>query len=81
MKYVRFCIKNGVPDTTEDKINRLNENAHPKEFINDGNPETSWISADNIYQAGGFHITIDLENEYEVGTASSIILKRSFHIN
>ena len=67
INFRRFCIKNGVSEATEDKINRLNDKAHPKEFINDGDSDTAWLTNTNIYQQGGLQVIIDLQNgEYEV---------------
>ena len=56
-----------MSEATEDKMNRLNEKAHPKEFINDGDSDTAWLTNTNVYQQGGLPVTIDLQNgEYEV---------------
>lgn len=62
----RFCIPNGVPDTTPHRRLRLHEHAYPLQYLNDGDYSTYWIS-NNFYMRGGVSLTIDLENgEYEV---------------
>lgn len=64
--YRRFCIPNGVPVTTEYRRLRLNEEAHPLAYMNDGDSSTTWISG-VVYMPGGIMITLDLENgEYQV---------------
>ncbi|XP_077967518.1 usherin-like isoform X1 [Styela clava] len=62
----RYCIPNGLPDTTEDRRLRLHEDAHPLGYINDGDYGTFWISS-NFYMPGGVTMTIDMENgEYQI---------------
>ncbi|XP_071962430.1 usherin-like isoform X2 [Antedon mediterranea] len=59
----RYCIPNGVSDTTSDQMYRLDENAHPLTFANDGDLGSYWVSSftDNVI------LQIDLQNgEYQV---------------
>ncbi|XP_071494817.1 LOW QUALITY PROTEIN: usherin-like [Diadema antillarum] len=58
-----YCLKNGEPDTSPDQISRINQDAHPLQFANDGDLGSYWVStlADNI--------TIDItlgSREYQV---------------
>uniref|UniRef100_W5NGL3 Usherin n=1 Tax=Lepisosteus oculatus TaxID=7918 RepID=W5NGL3_LEPOC len=66
----RYCIPNGVEDTTNDRVLRLNLDAHPLHYINDNDIGTSWISAvfSNMSQLeNGVTITFDLQNgQYQV---------------
>ncbi|XP_060102758.1 usherin [Heteronotia binoei] len=66
----RYCIPNGADDTTNDRVLRLNPEAHPLSYINDNDIGTSWISSvfRNAEQLNnGVTITIDLENgQYQV---------------
>ncbi|KAG3258086.1 usherin, transcript variant X1 [Ictidomys tridecemlineatus] len=66
----RYCIPNGAQDTTNDRVLRLNPEAHPLSFINDNDISTSWIShvLTNITQLNqGVTISMDLENgQYQV---------------
>nr|XP_056708935.1 usherin [Euleptes europaea] len=66
----RYCIPNGADDTTNDRVLRLNPEAHPLSYINDNDIGTSWISSvfRNTEQLNnGVTITIDLENgQYQV---------------
>ncbi|XP_062981457.1 usherin [Elgaria multicarinata webbii] len=66
----RYCIPNGADDTTNDRVLRLNPEAHPLSYINDNDIGTSWISS--VFRTteqlnNGVTITIDLENgQYQV---------------
>ncbi|XP_041108645.1 usherin [Polyodon spathula] len=66
----RYCIPNGADDTTNDRVLRLNLDAHPLNYINDNDIGTSWISSvfTNLTQLdNGVTITFDLLNgEYQV---------------
>ncbi|RXN00888.1 Usherin [Acipenser ruthenus] len=66
----RYCIPNGADDTTNDRVLRLNLDAHPLNYINDNDIGTSWISTvfTNLTQLeNGVTITFDLLNgEYQV---------------
>ncbi|XP_004700202.1 usherin [Echinops telfairi] len=66
----RFCISNDAEDTTEDRVSRLNSEAHPLSFVNDNDFGTSWVSRifTNITQLNqGVTLSIDLENgQYQV---------------
>ncbi|XP_042331708.1 LOW QUALITY PROTEIN: usherin [Sceloporus undulatus] len=66
----RYCIPNIADDTTNDRVLRLNPEAHPLSYINDNDIGTSWISSvfNTIEQVNrGIIITIDLENgQYQV---------------
>ncbi|KAL0969312.1 hypothetical protein UPYG_G00225390 [Umbra pygmaea] len=66
----RYCIPNAVEDTTNNRVLRLNLNAHPVSYINDQDMGTTWVS--NILTGvqeldQGLTITIDLVNgQYQV---------------
>uniref|UniRef100_A0A663LW22 Usherin n=1 Tax=Athene cunicularia TaxID=194338 RepID=A0A663LW22_ATHCN len=66
----RYCIPNGADDTTNDRVLRLNAEAHPLYYINDDDIGTTWISSVFANTAGldhGISITIDLQNgQYQV---------------
>ncbi|CAG11042.1 unnamed protein product, partial [Tetraodon nigroviridis] len=65
----RYCISNGVEDTTNDRVLRLNLNAHPLSYMNDQDMGTSWISKIMSPQEldEGVTITLDLANgQYQV---------------
>ncbi|XP_025048439.1 usherin-like, partial [Alligator sinensis] len=66
----RYCIPNGADDTTNDRVLRLNPDAHPLHYINDDDIGTSWISSvfTNVTHLNrGVIITIDLQNgQYQV---------------
>ncbi|KAI5940642.1 Usherin [Manis javanica] len=66
----RFCIPNDAEDTTNNRVLRLNPDAHPLSFINDNDVGTSWISHvfTNVTQLNqGVTISIDLENgQYQI---------------
>lgn len=65
----RYCIPNGVEDTTNDRVLRLNLNAHPLSYMNDQDMGTSWISKIMSTQEldEGVAITLDLANgQYQV---------------
>ena len=57
-----FCIHNGVPDNTVDKVSRLNSDSHPLEYLNDGDSNTIWVSAflDDVT------IQVDLGDQFQV---------------
>ncbi|KAL7987368.1 hypothetical protein Chor_006287 [Crotalus horridus] len=61
----RYCIPNGADDTTNDRVLRLNPEAHPLSYINDNDIGTTWISSifsTTEHLRHGVTITIDLEN-------------------
>uniref|UniRef100_A0A4W3GBB6 Laminin N-terminal domain-containing protein n=1 Tax=Callorhinchus milii TaxID=7868 RepID=A0A4W3GBB6_CALMI len=61
----RYCIPNGADDTTDDRVLRLNSDAHPLDYINDNDIGTSWISlvfTDLAELDNGVTITFDLQN-------------------
>ncbi|CAH1791583.1 unnamed protein product, partial [Owenia fusiformis] len=58
----RYCIRNGVPDNTGDESLRLNDDAHPLEYLNDGDSNSIWVSA----ILDDTTITIDLLDQYQV---------------
>uniref|UniRef100_F6UDP9 Usherin n=1 Tax=Monodelphis domestica TaxID=13616 RepID=F6UDP9_MONDO len=66
----RYCLPNDADDTTNDRVLRLNSEAHPLSYINDNDIGTSWIS--HVFKnmtelENGVAITIDLENgQYQV---------------
>ncbi|KAJ8400311.1 hypothetical protein AAFF_G00396940 [Aldrovandia affinis] len=66
----RYCIANGAEDTTNNRVLRLNLNAHPLSYINDNDIGTGWISS--VFSGpeqlnNGITITFDLENgQYQV---------------
>ncbi|XP_419417.5 usherin isoform X2 [Gallus gallus] len=66
----RYCIPNGADDTTNDRVLRLDAEAHPLYYINDDDIGTTWISSVFANAAGldhGVSITIDLQNgQYQV---------------
>ncbi|XP_045715406.1 usherin [Phyllostomus hastatus] len=66
----RYCIPNGVEDTTSNRVLRLSPDAHPLSFVNDNDVGTSWVSRvfTNISQLNrGVTVSIDLENgQYQV---------------
>nr|XP_018671138.2 usherin isoform X1 [Ciona intestinalis] len=63
----RYCIPNGVPDTSPQRRLRVDPDAHPLAYINDDDSSTTWISSLGIYMPGGLTININLENgEYEI---------------
>ncbi|XP_070842368.1 usherin [Chaetodon trifascialis] len=65
----RYCIPNGVEDTTNDRVLRLNLNAHPLTYINDQDMGTTWVSKIMTTQEldEGVTITVDLANgQYQV---------------
>uniref|UniRef100_A0A4W4GYM7 Usher syndrome 2A (autosomal recessive, mild) n=1 Tax=Electrophorus electricus TaxID=8005 RepID=A0A4W4GYM7_ELEEL len=66
----RYCIPNGASDTTDDRVLRLNLDAHPLHYINDGDMGTAWVSSVLSTQEEldqGVTVTIDLQNgEYQV---------------
>uniref|UniRef100_A0A8D0CXS0 Usherin n=1 Tax=Sander lucioperca TaxID=283035 RepID=A0A8D0CXS0_SANLU len=66
---VRYCIPNGVEDTTSDRVLRLNINAHPLSYINDQDMGTTWLSKIMTTEEmdEGITITVDLANgQYQV---------------
>ncbi|MED6293299.1 hypothetical protein CHARACLAT_009210 [Characodon lateralis] len=65
----RYCIPNAVEDTTNDRVLRLNINAHPLSYINDQDMGTMWVSKVMSLQEldEGVTITVDLANgQYQV---------------
>ncbi|KAG9336282.1 hypothetical protein JZ751_002629, partial [Albula glossodonta] len=66
----RYCIPNNAEDTTNNRVLRLNLDAHPLSYINDNDIGTGWIS--NVFSSTdqlnkGVVITFDLENgQYQV---------------
>uniref|UniRef100_H2YEQ8 Usherin n=1 Tax=Ciona savignyi TaxID=51511 RepID=H2YEQ8_CIOSA len=63
----RYCIPNGVPDTSPLRRLRVDPDAHPLAYINDDDSSTTWISSLGIYMPGGLTVNIDLENgEYQI---------------
>uniref|UniRef100_A0A3Q0RBB8 Usher syndrome 2A (autosomal recessive, mild) n=1 Tax=Amphilophus citrinellus TaxID=61819 RepID=A0A3Q0RBB8_AMPCI len=65
----RYCIPNAVEDTTNDRVLRLNLNAHPLSYINDQDMGTTWVSKIMTTQEldDGVTITVDLANgQYQV---------------
>ncbi|XP_077419247.1 usherin isoform X1 [Vanacampus margaritifer] len=65
----RYCIPNAVEDTTNDRVLRLNLNAHPLAYVNDQDMGTIWRSKLMTTQEldEGFTITVDLANgQYQV---------------
>ncbi|XP_069708870.1 usherin-like isoform X2 [Phaenicophaeus curvirostris] len=66
----RYCIPNGADDTTNDRVLRLDAEAHPLYYINDDDIGTTWISsvfASTESLDHGVSITIDLQNgQYQV---------------
>uniref|UniRef100_A0A3B4GLD9 Laminin N-terminal domain-containing protein n=1 Tax=Pundamilia nyererei TaxID=303518 RepID=A0A3B4GLD9_9CICH len=66
----RYCIPNAVEDTTNDRVLRLNLNAHPLSYINDQDMGTTWVSKIMTAQEldEGVTITVDLANgQYQTG--------------
>ena len=61
--HTEYCIRNGVPDNTGDEVLRLNADAHPLEYINDGDVNNCWISTflDDVT------IEVDLGDQFQVG--------------
>ncbi|XP_078016774.1 usherin [Epinephelus lanceolatus] len=65
----RYCIPNGVEDTTNDRVLRLNLNAHPLSYINDRDMGTTWLSKIMTTEEldEGVTITVDLVNgQYQI---------------
>nr|XP_061796460.1 usherin-like [Nerophis lumbriciformis] len=65
----RYCIPNAVEDTTNDRVLRLNPNAHPLPYINDKDMGTTWRSNLMTTQEldKRFTVTIDFANgQYQV---------------
>ncbi|XP_008295345.1 usherin-like, partial [Stegastes partitus] len=65
----RYCIPNAVDDTTNDRVLRLNLNAHPLSYINDQDMGTTWLSKIMTTQEldEGVTITVDLANgQYQI---------------
>ncbi|GFR82553.1 usherin [Elysia marginata] len=56
------CIKNGGVATTTDTAPRLSRNAHPLEYLNDGNSNSMWISS----YLNEVEIEVDLGDEFQV---------------
>nr|XP_011759520.1 usherin isoform X1 [Macaca nemestrina] len=66
----RYCIPNDAGDTADNRVSRLNPEAHPLSFVNDNDVGTSWVSNvfTNVTQLNqGVTISVDLENgQYQV---------------
>uniref|UniRef100_A0A3Q3EF52 Usher syndrome 2A (autosomal recessive, mild) n=1 Tax=Labrus bergylta TaxID=56723 RepID=A0A3Q3EF52_9LABR len=65
----RYCIPSSVEDTTNDRVSRLNLNAHPLSYINDQDMGTTWLSKIMSTQEldRGVTITVDFVNgQYQV---------------
>uniref|UniRef100_A0A672FK37 Usher syndrome 2A (autosomal recessive, mild) n=1 Tax=Salarias fasciatus TaxID=181472 RepID=A0A672FK37_SALFA len=65
----RYCIPNAVEDTTNDRVLRLNLNAHPLSYINDHDMGTTWLSKVMTKHEldEGVTITVDLANgQYQI---------------
>ncbi|XP_070688414.1 usherin [Pempheris klunzingeri] len=65
----RYCIPNGIEDITNDRVLRLNLNAHPLSYINDQDMGTTWLSKIMTTQEldQGVTLTVDLANgQYQV---------------
>ncbi|XP_059204973.1 usherin [Centropristis striata] len=65
----RYCIPNGVEDTTNDRVLRLNLNTHPLSYINDQDMGTTWLSKIMTTQEveEGLTITVDFVNgQYQI---------------
>ncbi|KAF7663893.1 hypothetical protein LDENG_00196320 [Lucifuga dentata] len=65
----RYCIPNAVEDTTNDRVLRLNLNAHPLSYLNDQDMGTTWLSkimsVQDLHE--GVTITVDFANgQYQV---------------
>uniref|UniRef100_A0A673BUR5 Laminin N-terminal domain-containing protein n=1 Tax=Sphaeramia orbicularis TaxID=375764 RepID=A0A673BUR5_9TELE len=60
----RYCIPNAVEDTTNDRVLRLNQDAHPLSYVNDQDMGTTWLSKIMTTQEldEGIAITMDLAN-------------------
>ncbi|EGV92554.1 Usherin [Cricetulus griseus] len=62
----QYCIPNGPEDKHHHQVSRLNPEAHPLSFINDGDIATSWVShvfANLTQLSQGVIVSVDLENE------------------
>lgn len=65
----RYCIPSGAEDITNDRMLRLNLNAHPLSYINDQDLGTTWLSKVMTTQEldEGVTVTVDLANgQYQV---------------
>nr|XP_043886757.1 usherin-like [Solea senegalensis] len=65
----RYCIPNAVEDTTNDRVLRLNLNAHALSYVNDQDMGTAWLSKVMTTQEldEGVTVTVDLANgQYQV---------------
>ncbi|XP_047436500.1 usherin [Mugil cephalus] len=65
----RYCIPNAVEDTTNDRVLRLNLNAHPLSYINDQDMGTTWLSKIMTTEEldEGVTVTLDLTNgQYQI---------------
>ncbi|KAI4892678.1 hypothetical protein NFI96_003741 [Prochilodus magdalenae] len=61
----RYCIPNAADDTTNNRVLRLNLDAHPLHYINDNDIGTTWVSSilstpETLDE--GVTITLDLQN-------------------
>ena len=59
---IHYCIKNGEPDNTNEDSLRLNTEAHPLEYVNDGDSNSIWISKtmDQV------NLVVDLGDQFQV---------------
>lgn len=57
-----ICIRNGVPDNNGDEVLRVNANAHPLEYVNDGDSNTFWLTVpiDDVF------VEVDLGDQFQV---------------
>ncbi|XP_018411554.1 PREDICTED: usherin [Nanorana parkeri] len=65
----RYCLPNGVDDSSKDKVLRLNPDAHPVPYMNDNDLNTTWISSllSSSDIDKGITIIVDLDNgQYQV---------------
>ncbi|KAM9316854.1 usherin [Gastrophryne carolinensis] len=65
----RYCLPNGVGNSTKDKVLRINPNTHPVSYMNDNDLDTMWISSllstSDIDK--GITITVDLDSgQYQI---------------
>ena len=72
---IHHCIKNGEPDNTNEDSLRLNNEAHPLEYVNDGDSNSIWISKtmDQV------NLVVDLGDQYQV-VHQKILIQRDFLI-
>ena len=68
---IHYCIKNGEPDNTIQDSLRLNDDAHPLEYVNDGDSNSVWISKtmDQV------NLVVDLGDQFQVLMDFSLTVK------